>query len=273
MVAGVVRRLGELLDRDVGRRQVGVAEPEVDDVLAGSPCLDLQPVDDGEDVRRQPVIRRNSMDRGYRRPPRAPVDDAGEIGSVPDAIDVVVEIPRGQPQQVRVRPRAAHLASTGGCSRPPSIRPTTASSPTPSARTATRSTPWCSSTTRRSPAAGSTARPVGVFWMTDDAGPRRQDHLRPRRRPPVGPRDRHRRPARASSPTRSALLRGVQGARARQVLEHPRLGGPGRGVAEIEACRPGATDGDDRHTDPVQPRPHRHRTGPWRPSAGQGRWP
>ena len=53
MVAGVVRRLGQLLDRDVGRGQVGVAEAEVDDVGAGSPRLDLQPVDDGEDVRRQ----------------------------------------------------------------------------------------------------------------------------------------------------------------------------------------------------------------------------
>jgi hypothetical protein len=42
VVAGVVGRLGQLLDRDLGRRQVGVAEAEVDDVLAGSPGLDLQ---------------------------------------------------------------------------------------------------------------------------------------------------------------------------------------------------------------------------------------
>ena len=46
VVARVVRRLDELLDGDVGRRDVGVAEPEVDDVLAGSPGLDLQRVDD-----------------------------------------------------------------------------------------------------------------------------------------------------------------------------------------------------------------------------------
>ena len=41
--------------RRVGRRQVGVAEAEVDHVLAGPPGLHLQPVDDGEDVRRQGV--------------------------------------------------------------------------------------------------------------------------------------------------------------------------------------------------------------------------
>ena len=53
VVPGVVDRLGQLLDGDVGRRQVGVAEPEVDHVDAGPPGLDLQRVDDGEDVRRQ----------------------------------------------------------------------------------------------------------------------------------------------------------------------------------------------------------------------------
>ncbi len=35
VVARVVHRLGQLLDGHVGRREVGVAEPEVDDVGAG----------------------------------------------------------------------------------------------------------------------------------------------------------------------------------------------------------------------------------------------
>ena len=67
VVAGVVGRLGQLLDRDVGRRQVGVAEPRSMTSLAGSPGLDLQRVDDGEDVGRQ---RRDPAElhsaRGYR---------------------------------------------------------------------------------------------------------------------------------------------------------------------------------------------------------------
>ena len=54
VVAGVVRRLAQLVDRQRGRRDVGVAEAQVDDVHAGSPGLDLQTVDDREDVRGQP---------------------------------------------------------------------------------------------------------------------------------------------------------------------------------------------------------------------------
>jgi hypothetical protein len=52
VVAGVVGRLAQLVDRQVGRRDVGVAEPQVDDVDAGSPGLDLQTIDDREDIRR-----------------------------------------------------------------------------------------------------------------------------------------------------------------------------------------------------------------------------
>ena len=44
-----------------GRRQVGVAEPEVDHVLTGPPGLHLQRVDHREDVRRKRWIRRNSI--------------------------------------------------------------------------------------------------------------------------------------------------------------------------------------------------------------------
>ena len=54
VVAGVVSGFGQLLHRHVGRRDVGVAETEVDDVAPGSAGLQLQGVDDGEDVGRQP---------------------------------------------------------------------------------------------------------------------------------------------------------------------------------------------------------------------------
>ena len=35
MVARIAGRLDQLLDRDIGRREIGIAEAEVDDVLAG----------------------------------------------------------------------------------------------------------------------------------------------------------------------------------------------------------------------------------------------
>ena len=53
MVARVPGRLGELVDRDLGRRDVRVAEAEVDDVHVGSPGRHLQRVDLGECVRRE----------------------------------------------------------------------------------------------------------------------------------------------------------------------------------------------------------------------------
>jgi hypothetical protein len=53
VVARVAGRLGELVDRDDRRRDVGVPEAEVDDVAPGPPRLRLQRVDDREDVRRQ----------------------------------------------------------------------------------------------------------------------------------------------------------------------------------------------------------------------------
>ena len=55
MVPRVARRLGQLLDRDLRRRHVRVAEPEVDHVLAGPPGCHLERVDLGEGVRRQGV--------------------------------------------------------------------------------------------------------------------------------------------------------------------------------------------------------------------------
>ena len=55
VIAGVAGRLAQLVYRDLRRRQVGVAEPEVDDVGALVAELDLQVVDDREDVGREAV--------------------------------------------------------------------------------------------------------------------------------------------------------------------------------------------------------------------------
>ena len=53
-VVGRLRRgLGELAHSSLGRRDVGIAETQVDDVMAGPPGLDLEVVDDREDVWRQ----------------------------------------------------------------------------------------------------------------------------------------------------------------------------------------------------------------------------
>src|SRR3546814_11088501 len=48
VVAGVVRRLAELVDGDLGRSQVRIAENNVDDVLACSVCLHLKTPDGSE---------------------------------------------------------------------------------------------------------------------------------------------------------------------------------------------------------------------------------
>ena len=55
MVARVAHRLDQLLDRDVGRRQIGVPEREIDDVLAGSPQRHFQRIDLRKRIRRQSV--------------------------------------------------------------------------------------------------------------------------------------------------------------------------------------------------------------------------
>ena len=51
MVAWEKRRLAQLLDGDLRRRNIGVPEAEVDDVFACAPQLELQPLDLGERVR------------------------------------------------------------------------------------------------------------------------------------------------------------------------------------------------------------------------------
>ena len=53
VVARQAGRLGELLDRDLGRGDVGIAEAEVDDVDAAPARVDLELVDDLEDVGRE----------------------------------------------------------------------------------------------------------------------------------------------------------------------------------------------------------------------------
>ena len=63
-----------------------------------------------------------------------------------------------------------------------------------------------------------TARPVGVFWMTDDKGPDAKIVCVPAGDPTVGRRARHHRRARAPARRDRALLRGLQDARARQAL-------------------------------------------------------
>ena len=71
-----------------------------------------------------------------------------------------------------------------GCSSPRrATPPTTATSRTPSARTATRSTRSSCSRSPPSPAASSGPRPIGMFHMTRRGRRRRQDPLRPGRRP------------------------------------------------------------------------------------------
>ena len=55
MVARVLGRFRQLLDRELGRGQIGVAEAEVDDVLAGPAQLEREVADRREDVRRQAV--------------------------------------------------------------------------------------------------------------------------------------------------------------------------------------------------------------------------
>jgi len=53
VVPRVLGRFGQLGDRHVRRRHVGIAEAEVDDVLAGPTQLQLEAVDLRERVRRQ----------------------------------------------------------------------------------------------------------------------------------------------------------------------------------------------------------------------------
>ncbi len=73
-------RLLELRDRDLGRRDVGVAEAEVDDVLARPPQVELELVRDREDVRRQRAdaaeLHPTTLDARGRRSPAGAIREA-----------------------------------------------------------------------------------------------------------------------------------------------------------------------------------------------------
>ena len=175
--------------------------------------------------------------------------------------------PAGQPQQVRDRPRhRPGASSTGGSSRPPCTRPTTASSPTPWARTATRSTRWCCSRTRCTPACGSRPGPSAMHVDAGRGRARRQDPLRPAARAPVGRTSRPRRPrpsscsrrsrtsstcTRSSSPARRPprRLRGARGGLERD----PGVEAPLQPATDVDAA-PAA----DARRQPAPP----HRAGP-----------
>ncbi len=100
VVAGVVHGLGQLLDRHVGRGEVRVAEAQVDHVGAGSPGLDLQRVDDGEDVGRQ---RRDPAElhgaQRYSRSPPPPAHDSLRNGVISRASPATASARRSGPRR------------------------------------------------------------------------------------------------------------------------------------------------------------------------------
>ena len=55
MIARVVRCFGQLLNSNVGRREVWVAETKINNIVACPSCFNLQRVDDGEDIRWQRI--------------------------------------------------------------------------------------------------------------------------------------------------------------------------------------------------------------------------
>ena len=70
-----------------------------------------------------------------------------------------------------------------------------------------------------------TVRPVGVFWMSDDAGPDAKILCVPAGDAALRARHRHQRPTAAPARRDLPLLRGVQDPRTRQALQRPGLGG------------------------------------------------
>ena len=154
---------------------------------------------------------------GHRRPKEKPAVE----------FDVTIEIPKGHRNKYEVDhetrpdpagPDAVHLDGA--------TRPTTATSRTRSARTATRSTRWSCSTSRPSPAAWCGAAPDRHVPHARRGRRRRQDPVHPGGRPAqeAHPRARGRQPVR---PARDpALLRDLQGPRARQVGRGRPLGRP-----------------------------------------------
>ena len=95
-------------------------------------------------------------------------------------------------------------------------------------------------------------RPVGVFWMADEAGPDAKVLCVPAHDPRSQRRHRPPGPARVPARRDRALLRRVQGRRAREVGRDPRLGGcRGRGAGgrgRSGALRPDPTQRLRRHS-------------------------
>ena len=247
VVAGVAGRLGQLLHRDVGRREVGVAEAEVDHVDAGSPSLDLQPVDDREDVRRQvrDAAELHPVEATAARADMAPMKRTPSEG----CIDVVIEIPRGSRNKYeidhdsglifldrRLFTATIYPADYGF------VPDTLGEDGDPLDALVLLEDP-----TFPGVLGGGPARRDAV-----DAGrgrPRRQDHLRPAEGAPLEGRRRPARPARGAAGGDQALLRRLQGARARQGVE-PR---PGARAARPPGARsrPPGSASSRRRTDSV----------------------
>ena len=129
VVARVAHRLDQLLDRDVGRRDVGVAEAEVDDVLAGAPGLDLQRVHDPEDVRRQRVDPAElhshkgsaaclSASGGYQRPSAQPGQNL--LAQDPRVVGIR-GVDRARSSAIRRRRRRRPRSAAATSSGPPTI--------------------------------------------------------------------------------------------------------------------------------------------------------
>ena len=100
VVAGVVDGLGQLLDGDVRRGNVGVPEAEVDDVVTGAAPLQLQLVDLREDVRQE--VLESCEAPSFDVSPCSPrsCKPANHRASVTRSIE------RGQPQIAHAAPAA-----------------------------------------------------------------------------------------------------------------------------------------------------------------------
>ena len=173
VVAGVVRRLGELLDRDLGRRDVGVAEAEVDHVCPARRASIFSPSMIVKTYGGRSVIRRNSMGRGYPghngahgsfRAPRSTLVTTARSTSSSRS-------PAAAATSTSTTTRRASSGSTAACSPRPCIPPTTGSSPTRSAEDGDPLDALVLLEDPTFPGCWVRSRPVGVFWMTDDAGP------------------------------------------------------------------------------------------------------
>ena len=176
-----VRRLAELLDGDLRRGDVGVAEAEIDHVRPCPPCLDLQPVDDREDVRRQ-VGDAAELHRGQRYSAPTRATRAARRHSRPrcvsrskpladDCVHVVIEIPRGSRNKYEIDHETGRVfldrrlfTATIYPADYGFIPDTLGGDGDPLDALVLLEDPMY-------PGVWVEARPVGVLWMDDEAGP------------------------------------------------------------------------------------------------------